>query len=616
VGALLWRHRRAARPLAPWLMLRGVLLFGFALAETGALRLDLLCLLELPLQTLALATLVWSTSSALSLRLSTASRQIEEMFDHSPQGVLIHRDLQVVYANSAFLHMFGFDDLAQFHLHGGLPALADDSTSIDWSGGDKAREGSGWNGFLRGQDGLRVPVRALATTVSWGGSRASQWVLNNETERLRVEERAELSLQRDPLTGLANRKGFTLRLDALEQAATLILVDILRFKAINDVYGHSTADMVLGSLGKRLCRLAGSRHDIARLHGNTFALLLRHGGAEDVPRFLERLASACRAPFTVASHTVSIDAAIACAQYPADAATPDILLLHAELALFAAKEQGGGPCLRFDAERHKTHRREFTLEHAMRRGLGNDEFFVVYQPQVAAGSRDIVAAEALVRWRRESGEVVSPGEFIPVAEQTGLIVPLGLVVLDKVCRQLRAWREAGLNAPRIAVNISVVQILQPGFVESVREKVAHFSVPPDLIEFEVTETANTDLIEDMSAQLARLVDDGHKIAIDDFGTGYSSLKYLMALPISSIKLDQAFVQSLMSPDAVAIARAVLTMGHSLGHTMIAEGVETEQQAGFLRGLGYDIMQGFLYYRPQSGEELERRLPVQLSSGLV
>ncbi|WP_051228788.1 putative bifunctional diguanylate cyclase/phosphodiesterase [Paludibacterium yongneupense] len=605
-GGLLWRHRRDSRAAGAVFALRGVLLCAFGCGTGDVSRLDLLYLLDLPLQIGLLSILIGSTIAALSLRLLMASRQIEAMFAHSLQGVLIHREMHVLYANRAFLQMFGFEDLAHFHANGGLAALSDSAAPIDWM--RPGKDGSSWSGFLNGTDNLRVPVRALATSISWGGTRASQWVLDNETERLRVEERAEKSLLRDPLTGLSNRKGFTLRLDELEQEATLILIDILRFKAINDVYGHSGADMLLASLGQRLCRLAGGRADIARLHGNTFAMLLRHGEGRSRQRFLDRLAAACRAPFIIATHTVNIDAAIACAHYPSDAATPDILLLHAELALFAAKDQGGGPCLQFDAERHKTHRREFSLEHAMRRGLSQDEFFVVYQPQVAADSRDIVAAEALVRWRREGGEVVSPGEFIPVAEQTGLVVPLGLVVLEKVCRQLRDWLEAGLQAPRIAVNISVVQILQPGFVETVRERVARFSVPPALIEFEVTETANTDLIEDMSGQLARLVEDGHKIAIDDFGTGYSSLKYLMALPISSIKLDQAFVQALMSPDAVAIARAVLTMGHSLGHTMIAEGVETEQQAGFLRGLGYDIMQGFLYYRPQSGEELQRRLP--------
>ena len=416
----------------------------------------------------------------------------------------------------------------------------------------------------------------------------------------------------DELTGLPNR--YLLR-DRLRQALahaqrtgehlSLLLLDLDRFKDVNDALGHPTGDHLLRAAAKRLAGVVRISDTLARLGGDEFAVLqtnVPEAGGTAV--LAERLVEAVAAPFTVDGQGIRVAASIGIAVHPDDGADADELVRRADLALYRAKHEGRGRFRFFEPAMDARARSRRQLEQELRRALDAGEFVLHYQPQVELATGRVDGVEALVRWRHPTRGLVPPAEFIPAAEACGLIVPLGAWVLGEACRQVRAWQDAGLMLT-VAVNLSPVQVRHDGLLEAIDDALDAYHLDGNCLEVELTENLLLDRSEAATDQTLRgLAARGIRLALDDFGTGYSSLGYLKRLPVQRIKIDRSFVRDIGSdPDDEAVVQAIVTMGHTLGKQVVAEGVETQAQLAFLRRLGCDAAQGFLLGRPTEAAQI-------------
>jgi diguanylate cyclase (GGDEF)-like protein len=419
------------------------------------------------------------------------------------------------------------------------------------------------------------------------------------------EEKYRVLAHRDPVTGLANRVLFGEVLNhAILQARrsggsfALLSLDLDNFKTVNESLGHRVGDHLLMEVARRLQGLLPERDALARVGGDEFALVIepRFGLAVDL--VAQRLIDALAEPFRLGSENIYVGASVGIALFPADAGNAEQLQQNAEAALHQAKAQGRSGLRFFSPEMTSHARRRLTLEAELRRALERDELCLYFQPQVGLANGDIVGFEALVRWQHPERGLIMPGEFIPLAEESGLVVPLGDWVLHRACRHIHDWTAAGLAPQPVAVNVSAVQLSRGSLVESVRAALAESGITPDRLELEITETF---VMTDQQRALAALADIkelGVRLSIDDFGTGFSSMSYLQQLRAHKLKVDISFIRN-MTADAgnAAIVRAVVALGHSLGLEVIAEGVEEDEQAELLRTMQCDAMQGYLISRP-------------------
>ncbi|WP_329740534.1 EAL domain-containing protein [Dyella sp. A6] len=435
-----------------------------------------------------------------------------------------------------------------------------------------------------------------------------------ELQRVREQGRAEGLI--DALTGLPNRLLFNDRLDTIIREANrtgeyfaVLFVDLDRFKSINDNLGHAVGDQVLVAVTQRLRSSVRASDTVARYAGDEFILVLRHiVKNDDVQRVAEKIVQMMKKPLQLRDGTeLQVTASIGISFFPKDAADAETLLKHADEAMYDAKGRGRNNYRVYDASPVQD-QQNAALKSSLRHAEGNGELRVFYQPQVDAVSEDIVGMEALLRWEHPELGAISPGFFIPLAEETGLIVSIGEWVLRTACHQAMEWeRRHGLRL-RLGVNLSVVQLMQPELVAVVSRVLTETGLDPALLELEVTESISIktmpNLIENMHG-LHRL---GCRIAIDDFGTGAASLDYLRKLPADRIKIDQSFVRNIgVDPDDEAIVRATIDMAHRLNREVVAEGVEIEQHLKFLRQNGCDELQGYLFCRPLPTASFDRLL---------
>jgi diguanylate cyclase (GGDEF)-like protein len=419
----------------------------------------------------------------------------------------------------------------------------------------------------------------------------------------------------DPLTGLPNRALFHERLgQALEaaqrgkEAVALVLIDVERFKAINDTLGQQVGDRVLQQLAHRLQEVAGDIHRVARLGADQFALLFAHiSGAEEVARRVEANAHVLfSAPFSIDGHEVRIAAKAGLAVFPDDGKDADALLRNAEAALKRAK-QTGERYLFYAPEINARVSEQVDLEHRLRKAVEQGELFLHYQPKYDLATRQVVGMEALMRWRSGDG-LVSPAKFVPVLEQTGLIFEAGQQVLAAARRTHQSWRERGLRAPRIAVNVSALQLRRKSFVADVRAALGSIDADGGGIDLEVTESLLMSEVDESIRKLRELREMGLRMALDDFGTGYSSLSYLSKLPLDTLKIDRSFVHGMTEKaDDTSIIATIISLAQALRLKVVAEGVETEQQEQLLRLLRCDQAQGYLFSPPVPVEKVETLL---------
>jgi diguanylate cyclase (GGDEF)-like protein/PAS domain S-box-containing protein len=431
-------------------------------------------------------------------------------------------------------------------------------------------------------------------------------VLTDAIERHRSEERVRHQALHDPLTGLPNRALLMERLATGRAATALLFVDLDHFKLINDGLGHDAGDRLLVSVAERLGAAVPAGNTVARIGGDEFVVLLEDVESEEAALdAVERVVDAFRAPFALGAHLRHVTASVGVAL--ADGAGDgDVLLGNADVAMYAAKENGRARSELFDDTMRELSLARMAIERDLREALDGDQLYNVYQPIVHSKSGRIVALEALVRWAHPSRGVVSPADFIPVAERTGLIVEVGRRVLSDACEQAAAWQRAGLIGPDVAlhVNLSPRQVVHPGFVDSVAQILDATGLDAGALSLEITESV---LMEDNDGTMATLREVkalGVELVLDDFGTGYSSLAYVKRFPIDMLKIDRAFVGALGDDDEdFAIVTAIISLGSALGVSVVAEGVELAQQAAQLRALGCELAQGFLFAKPLPAAEL-------------
>ncbi|HXW77249.1 MAG TPA: EAL domain-containing protein [Candidatus Eremiobacteraceae bacterium] len=442
----------------------------------------------------------------------------------------------------------------------------------------------------------------------------AQW-LGLAIERRNVEAELRHNALHDSLTGLPNVRLLHDRLHAAIENAkrtskpvAVCFLDLDRFKIVNDTLGHRIGDSMLKEVTQRLSSCLRESDTLARLGGDEFVILLPQvENAAAAAKVAQRMLETLSQPFVVEGQDLFATASMGVSMYPDDGADPDALIKNADHAMYRAKELGRDTFLMYSSN-DEIRRERLALETALRRALKNDELLLHYQPQVDIATGSVIGIEALVRWNHPERGLVPPNDFIPLAEETGLIVPIGGWVIEQACRQVSDWKRMGFPALRVAVNVSARQFRHGSFVDSVTKVLAHFELDPSLLEIELTESATMHASDLELEALQRLKFEGVRLAIDDFGTGYASLSNLKRFPIDAVKIDRSFVRDcLNSTDDAAIVKAVVSMGHALHLQVVAEGVETREQLSFLQLLGCDRAQGFLVGRPASASEVERAM---------
>ena len=459
------------------------------------------------------------------------------------------------------------------------------------------------------KNGSRIPVLIGGAFIDDLRQEGVAFVLDL-SERKLAEERIRYMADHDALTGLPNR---ALLQDRLQQAlahaqrshtrVAVLFIDLDYFKHINDSLGHQIGDGLLKMVAERLTRCVREGDSVARLGGDEFVLTLPLIETGSVAAVVARKAlDALDAPFHCGDHELHISGSIGISLYPEDGKDVETLMRTADTAMYYAKEKGRGNYQFFTQSLNKAAQHRHAMTNALRHALLHEEFVLYFQPQVDLTSGTIYSTEALLRWRRSGESPVACHEFIAIAEETGLILPIGEWVLRQACQQLRHWRELGFTELVIAVNLSPRQFFQPNFQNLVCDILGDAGVPPERLDLEITETTLMQRTDDNIATLKRLSAMGIKLSVDDFGTGYSSLAYLQRFPVDTLKIDRAFVSGIgEDSNDTALVTAIISMAHSLRLKVLAEGVETSAQIDFLRAHGCPSAQGFYYSEAVSAE---------------
>ena len=462
------------------------------------------------------------------------------------------------------------------------------------------------------KDGTRFTILLSATTVRApdGSAIMSRATVFDITDRNLAEQRIAQLAQHDPLTGLPNR---TLLRDRLEQAiahahrdgtcAAVLFLDLDRFKTVNDSLGHDAGDRLLQAVASRIGACLREGDTVSRHGGDEFVVVLRDlASAATAGEVAEKILEALAPAFHIQAHELHVSASIGVSLYPNDGPDADVLMRHADTAMYHAKDAGRANYQFFIQSMNVAAQQRLSVENALRKAIANREFALAYQPLVDLRDHRITGFEALLRWTPPGREPIAPGEFIAIAEESRLIVPIGEWVLQEALAHARDWQRFGRSV-KVAVNVSANQLARPNFAAYLRRLVRDVRIDPRLVELEVTES----VIVESSGGAREAIDEldalGVGIVIDDFGTGYSGLTYLKRLPIAKVKIDQSFVRDLtVDPDDAAIVTAIVAMGRSLGVDVVAEGVETEEQATALSLLGCPVAQGYLLGRPMPAAE--------------
>jgi diguanylate cyclase (GGDEF)-like protein len=503
---------------------------------------------------------------------------------------------------------------------------------------DRTQSGAGFPLFARGQVvGVIIFISPEKHTFTPEFSELLQRLTDNVSfalenfdradEKTRADERIEYLASHDSLTNLPNREMFNGLLRRAIDAAkryrrqfAVLFIDLDRFKVINDSLGHDAGDMLLVETGGRLRRALRSSDVVARLGGDEFVVILEEAAERhEVERIAGELLSVLSQPMQLSGHECHTTASIGIAMYPSDGSDMLTLTKNADMAMYLAKEDGKNGFRFFTKEIKAQSIERLTLESALRRALERDQFSLHYQPKVDMASGQITGVEALLRWNHPELGLVSPGQFIPLAEETGLIVPIGRWVLTEACAQNMAWQRRGLRPVTMAVNLSPRQFADAHLLHDVDEALLASGMSPVLLQLEVTESMVMRNVSRAIKVLDAIQNRGIRLAIDDFGTGYSSMSLMKQFPIDTIKIDRSFVRDLPNDsEDQAIAQAIISMGKALGMTVIAEGVETVEQETFLRNHACDEMQGFLFSKPlppRQMADLLRTAPLHVSPPL-
>lgn len=557
--------------------------------------------------------------AAEALRRSEA--QFRAIFEHSALGIaLVDLESRITEINPALQKMIGYS-LADLRGRSFAAITYADDTAQNLELLRQLRAGQRESyqmekRYLRKDGSLMWATLSASLVHGADGQPLILGMIEDITQRKQSEETIRQMAYYDALTNLPNRLLFHDRLQQAiirarrtEGGAALLFLDLDRFKIINDTLGHHIGDLLLQAAAQRLLACVREGDTVARMGGDEFTIILpgvAHGA--DAADVAQRIVAELATPFQLNGHELFITPSIGISLFPTDGDDPETLFKHADTAMYRAKDRSRNTYQFYDSTMNALAYKQLELEQHLRRALERQEFEVFYQARVDAVSRRINGVEALVRWRHPERGLISPAEFIPVAEETGLIVPIGEWVLRAACTQNKAWQMQGLPRIRVAVNLSARQFQQPDLAERVAQILTETQLDPRDLELEITESMTMVHAERTMIVLGALKHMGVHLAMDDFGTGYSSLGYLKQFPIDTLKIDKSFVQNLTSdPNDAAIAEAVIALAHSLNLSVTAEGVETEDQLGFLRRHQCDEVQGYLIGRPVPATIFEQSL---------
>lgn len=441
-------------------------------------------------------------------------------------------------------------------------------------------------------------------------------VLTDVTSEKKAEQKIHFISYYDDITGIPNRKMFTEKFEGLiknnlDKGTKLALVffDLDNFKNINDTYGHEVGDNILLKISERVHEILDERHTFARFGGDEFVIAFSEVINEsEVKIFLDQLQEQMRKPFLINNKSIYCSITIGVSIYPVDADSLDLLLKTADMAMHTAKQEGKNRYKFFDVDILKILKRQYDIEKALRTAIEKNEIFMVFQPKVSIKGEAVNGFEALVRWISEDLGFVSPAEFIPIAENCGLIVDLGKYIIEESFKKCRELIDNTHNQFHIAINISDIQLRECEFIDFISEMLEKYQIPPRYIQFEITEGVIMQSVAKNIEILLSLKGLGLSIALDDFGTGYSSLNYLKRLPIDVLKIDKSFVDGIgVDEKSEYIAESIIKLSHSLNLKVVAEGVETKEQLGYLDKMKCDIAQGYYFSKPEKFENIKKMI---------
>jgi diguanylate cyclase (GGDEF)-like protein/PAS domain S-box-containing protein len=550
--------------------------------------------------------------------LTESEKRYESLVELSPDGIFLVVNGKISFANRAAMKIYGADRLDQLV---GTPYI--DLIHKQSHGDVKSRQrGVKANPHDRPYmeekqvrvDGSEVHVELASTPIMLRGQESVLIVTRDITERKRYESQLRHQATHDALTGLANRNLLNDRLHytiasakRYGRSAALAFVDLDHFKFVNDSFGHEVGDTVLKEVSARLVSAIRDVDTVARLSGDEFVVLFEDmERPEIVTQMMERILPAISQPLVIGSEEIVLTCSAGISVYPLDAEDADAVLRNADTAMYRAKEKGGNAFEYYTSDMNSRSREHLVLSAGLRRALERDEFFLHFQPQMDIATGRLCGMEALIRWNQPDKGVIAPGRFIPVCEQTGLIVPIGQWVLKAACEAAKKLGNGLGRMPVISVNVSARQFRRSDLVQYVELMLRSLDFPSDCLELELTESMVAQDAAFAAQTMRSLKSLGVRIAIDDFGTGYSSLSYLKRYPVDRLKIDQSFVSGIASdPDDETICRTIISLAHNLGLKVIAEGVENDGQLAFLRQYGCDEVQGYLISRPVPWDDLPR-----------
>ncbi|WP_246217277.1 bifunctional diguanylate cyclase/phosphodiesterase [Paraburkholderia panacisoli] len=540
-----------------------------------------------------------------------------KVFEASSEAILIlDHSQRLVTANASFYRATGYraDDVV-----GKSPAfiVGPKSDSVIENVIARVDLSSTWHGEaqVRRREGEEYPTWLMISAVRDKCGNVSHYIctLVDITDRKKSEARIQFLAEHDVLTELPNRALFARRLGVVltnaqltGQRVAVLFLDLDRFKNINDSLGHHIGDGLLRSVSRRLLQAVRSNDTVSRLGGDEFTVILNGiTNAADVARTIdERLIPLVREPHEINGVTLQVSCSVGVALYPDDGLDIEALMQNADAAMYQAKAAGRNLVKFFSPDMAEQTRYRLALEAGLRTAIERNELQLAYQPCLDARTGTLSSVEGLLRWNSPQMGVVTPSQFIPVAEETRLIIPIGAWVVNEACRQIAQWRTQDLLDIRVSINLSAIQLCDPGLLATLRDSLATHRVPPGGLELEITETVLMDSAENYLEAIRAIRALGVKLSLDDFGTGYSSLSYLNRFPLDRLKIDRAFVHDMLdAPAHLAIIKAIIELGHELGLQVVAEGVESEREAQILRDVGCDELQGFLYSKALSPAEL-------------
>ena len=459
-------------------------------------------------------------------------------------------------------------------------------------------------------------VEVSASPIDLGGTDGILQIVNDITDRKVAIEKIMEMATHDELTGLPNRN---LLMDRLSQAfanadrsghnVALLFIDLDQFKSVNDSIGHDVGDLLLKEVAARMSAVVRAQDTVARQGGDEFLIILPDLSNPSLASVVaEKLIATISQPFEIDGHSLHIGASVGIAAYPRDAKDAGTLLKYADTAMYGVKTSGRNSYRFFSPDMHESSVEHQVIANALHYALERQEMSVAYQPLMNVKSGKTIGMEALLRWNNPKLGSVSPVKFIPIAEDSGLIVPIGEWVIRDTCRTIARWKAKGIDVPRIAINLSARQFRLKTLVEDISRILEETGTDPRRIGLEITESMLIENVEQAVETLEKLSSLGFEVSIDDFGTGYSSLSYLKRFPVKKLKIDRSFVNDIVTdPDDVVIVKSIVDLAHNLGLRVVAEGVENESQLEMLRDMGCDCAQGYLFSRPISSDEMEARL---------